>query len=140
MGVGEERWRRSLRPVRAVATAWCLAPLFLLASSSLTLGLRLVAGLFAVVSVASALDAWKAGIVVGSEGIWVRRTMLRHELPWSEIEGFEARPKGLAGERLQVQAVLGRGRPRPLSDEPLPLADGRRLLEDLSRELEASRR
>ncbi len=97
------------------------------------------AALFALASVAAAVDAARAGIVVGTGGVLVRRALLRRRLPWSDIESFEGERRGYAGNRIEVRAVLVDGRRRPVSDHALPEAEANRLLEDLSEEHEAHR-
>ena len=138
--MGEERWRRSLRSALGVITPALLAPLFfLMARGSLPEVFRAGAALFGVVSVAAAVDATRAGIVVGSEGILVRRVLIRRRLRWSGIERFEGERRGLAGNRIEVRAVLAGGGHRPVADYAMPEAEANQLLEDLSEELEGQR-
>ena len=138
--MGDERWRRSLRSAAGIVVPACLAPFFLLmATGSLPEVYRMGAALFALVSVVAAADAIRAGVVVGSEGVLVRRALLRRRLRWSEIERFEGERRGYAGNRIEVRAVLDDGRRRPVSDQALPEAEANQLLEDLSKELEGRR-
>lgn len=120
----------------------CLAPFFLLVSlGSLPLALRVLAGALCLISVAAAVDAWGAAVVVGSEGVLVRRTFVRHRLPWAHVARFAAKPSGLhLVGRLAVKAVLRDGRRRAVSDQALVAAEGRQLLEQLTEALEAHRR
>ncbi len=137
--MGEELWRHRLRSLSGVGVPACLAPFFLLVSlGSLPVLLRLVAGGLCVLSVAAALDAWGAGVVVGSEGILIRRVFLRHRLPWSHVDRFDANPSGLT--RLSLKVVQRDGRRRRLGDQPLLAAEGRELVDHLNQELEAHRR
>ena len=138
--MGEERWRRPLRSVRAATLAACLAPFFLLwAIGSFPLPLRVLASLMCLLCLASGVDAWGALVVVGSEGVKVRRTLLRRRLAWDDIDGFAAERRGLSGRQIAIRAVRRNGRPVQISDEPLPEREGVQLVEDLSRELEAHR-
>ncbi len=137
--MGEELWRHRLRSLSGVGVPACLAPFFLLVSlGSLPVPLRLLSGALCVVSVAAAVDAWGAAVVVGSEGIVIRRVFLRHRLPWSHVDRFDAKPSGLT--RLSLKVVQRDGGRRPLGDQPLLAAEGRQLLDHLNHELEAHRR
>ncbi|MDQ3570831.1 MAG: hypothetical protein M3396_09490 [Actinomycetota bacterium] len=138
--MGEERWRRPLRAVRGATIAACLAPFFLLwAIGSFPLPLRVLAGLMCLLCLASGVDAWGAGIVVGSEGVKVRRTLLRRRLAWDDIDGFAVERRGVSGRQMVIRAVLRNGRPLQVSDQPLPEPEAMSLVEDLSTELEAHR-
>ncbi len=88
---------------------------------------------------ASGVDAWGAGIVVGSEGVKVRRTLLRRRLAWDDIDGFAVERRGVSGRQMVIRAVLRNGRPLQVSDQPLPEPEAMSLVEDLSTELEAHR-
>ena len=137
--MGEERWRRGFRSLSGVGVPACLAPFFLLVSlGSLPVPMRAMAGALCVVSLAAAVDAWGAGLVVGSDGIVVRRTFLRHRLAWADVDRFDAKRSGLS--RLSLRVVLRDGSQRPISDHALPAEEGQKLLEDLYEELEAHRR
>ncbi len=138
--MGEERWRRSL-PNGNGAAIVVLAPFFLLwaLGSSLPLALRIAAGVCAVVSVLTAVDAWRAGIVVGAEGVLVRRALQRRRLAWNDVEGFAAERRGYRGDRILIRAVRPKRRPMPITDQPLAEVQAQELLADLGRELESHR-
>ncbi|MDP8975978.1 MAG: PH domain-containing protein [Actinomycetota bacterium] len=138
--MGEERWRRSLRNVNGAAVGF-LAPFFLIWAfgSALPLPLRIAAGVCALLSVATAIDAWRAEVVVGSEGVLVRRALQRRRLAWSDLEGFTGERRGYRGDRILVRAVRRHGRPTPITDQPLAEAQGEELLQDLGKELESHR-
>ena len=138
--MGEERWRRALRNGNG-ATVGFLAPFFLIWAfgSSLPLPLRVTAGVFAVVSVATAVDAWRAEVVVGSEGVLVRRALQRRRLAWEDLEGFSGERRGYRGDRILIRAVRRQGRPVPITDQPLAEAQAQELLDDLGKELESQR-
>ena len=120
--------------------AACLAPFFLLwAIGSFPLPLRVLAGLMCLVCLASSVDAWGAGVVVGSEGVKIRRTLLRRRLAWDDIDGFAAERRGLSGRQIVIRAVPRHGRPVQISDQPLPEPEGVQLVEALSEELESHR-
>ena len=106
--------------------------------ASLPVPLRVAAAMLCLLSLASAYENWRAVLVVGSDGIWVRRVFSRLRLRWWEVAGFQAERSGL--RRLVVRAVLRDGRRRPLSDHGLDYAEGQRLLEDLAGLLESRRR
>jgi hypothetical protein len=59
------------------------------------------------------VEAWQAEIVVGSEGIAIRRTFSRLRLPWSMIRDFPAVPRG---RRAVIEVVLATGEHRPIVD------------------------
>ncbi len=138
--MGEERWRRSLRNGNGVAVG-LLAPFFVMWAfgSSLPLPLRIAAGVCALVSVATAVDAWGAGVVVGSEGVLVRRALQRRRLAWNDLEGFAGERRGYRGDRIVIRAVRRQGRPMPITDQPLGQAQAEELLQDLGKELESHR-
>ncbi len=138
--MGEERWRRSLRNGNGVAVG-LLAPFFVMWAfgSSLPLPLRIAAGVCALVSVATAVDAWGAGVVVGSEGVLVRRALQRRRLAWNDLEGFAGERRGYRGDRIVIRAVRRQGRPMPITDQPLGEAQAEGLLQDLGKELESHR-
>lgn len=138
--MGEERWRRSLRNGNGAAVG-LLAPFFLIwaLGSSLPLPLRIAAGVCALVSVVTAVDAWGAGVVVGSEGVLVRRALQRRRLAWDDLEGFAGERRGYRGDRIVVRAVRRQRRPMPITDQPLAEAQAQELLEDLGKELESHR-
>ncbi|MDQ3573529.1 MAG: hypothetical protein M3404_01175 [Actinomycetota bacterium] len=120
--------------------AACFAPFFLLwAIGSLPLPLRVLAGLLCLVCLASCVDAWGAGVVVGSEGVKVRRTLLRRRMAWDDIDGYASERRGLSGRQIVIRAVPRRGRPFQISDQPLPEPEAVKLVEDLSAELESRR-
>lgn len=140
-GMGEERWRRQLRSGAGVVVPLCLAPFFVVwtFAPSLPVPLRVLAGLLAVVSVAAAVDAFGATIVVGSDGISVRRTLMRRSLTWDEVDGFAAERRGMSGKQLVIRAVPRNGRAFPVTDSALPAAEGQQLLVELGKELELHR-
>ena len=138
--MGQERWRRSLRNGNGAAVV-LLAPFFLIwaLGSSLPLPLRVIAGVCALLSVLTAVDAWRAGVVVGSEGVLVRRALQRRRLAWEDLERFVGERRGYRGDRILVRGVRRQGRPVPISDQPLAEARAQELLDDLGRELESHR-
>ena len=138
--MGEERWRRSLRNADG-ALIGLLAPFFLIwaLGSSMPGPLRVLAGVCAVVSLVTAVDAWGAGVVVGSEGVVVRRALQRRRLAWDELEGFAGERRGSRGDRILIRAVRRQRRPVPITDQPLAEDQAQDLLEDLGRELESHR-
>lgn len=139
--MGEERWRRSLRSGWGVLIPGLLAPAFLFwSTTSLPPALRLAAAVLGVVSLASAVDAWGSGVVVGSEGIRVRRALVRRRLRWEDVDGFAAERRGMRGDYLTVRAVPRQGRAFPVHDYVLPEEAAESLLRDLAAELEAHRR
>ena len=138
--MGQERWRRSLRNGNGAAVV-VLAPFFLIwaLGSSLPPTLRVIAGVCALLSVLTAVDAWRAGVVVGSEGVLVRRALQRRRLAWEDLERFAGERRGYRGDRILVRGVRRQGRPVPITDQPLAQAQAQELLEDLGRELESHR-
>jgi len=138
--MGEERWRRSLRNGNGAAVG-LLAPFFLIWAfgSSFPLALRIAAGVCALMSVVTAVDAWRAGIVVGSEGVLVRRALQRRRLAWDDLEGFAGERRGYRGDRILIRAVRRERRPMPIADQPLAEAQAEELLVDLGKELDAHR-
>lgn len=138
--MGEELWRRSLHNGNGAAIG-LLAPFFLIwaFASTFPLALRITAGVCAAVSVVTAVDAWRAGVVVGSDGMLVRRALQRRRLAWEDLDGFTGERRGYRGERILIRAVRRRGRPMPITDQPLAEAKAQELLEDLSKELESHR-
>ncbi len=138
--MGEERWRRSLRNGNGAAVG-LLAPFFLIwaFASSFPLALRITAGVCALMSVVTAVDAWRAGIVVGSEGVLVRRALQRRRLAWDDLEGFAGERRGYRGDRILIRAVRRERRPMPIADQPLAEAQADELLVDLGKELDAHR-
>lgn len=137
--MGEERWRRSLRnPLGAFPIL--LAPFFFVwAAGSLPLPLRVVAAVLGVVSVAAAVDSFNAGIVVGSDGVKVKRTLVRRRVPWSALDGFAGERRGMTGRRIVIRAVPRNGRPFPISDHALDEDEATQLLGELGQELESRR-
>jgi hypothetical protein len=138
--MGEERWRRSLRNGNGAAVG-LLAPFFLIwaFASSFPLPLRVAAGVCALVSVATAVDAWRAGVVVGAEGVLVRRALQRRRLAWNDLEGFAGERRGYRGDRILIRAVRRERHPVPITDQPLAEAKAEELLVDLGKELESHR-
>jgi len=138
--MGEERWRRSLRNGNGAAVV-VLAPFFLIwaFASSFPLALRITAGVCALMSVVTAVDAWRAGIVVGSEGVLVRRALQRRRLAWDDLEGFAGERRGYRGDRIFIRAVRRERRPIPIADQPLAEAQADELLVDLAKALDAHR-
>lgn len=138
--MGEERWRRSL-PNGNGAAIGLLAPFFLIwaFASAFPLPLRVTAGVCAAVSVITAVDAWRASVVVGSDGVLVRRALQRRRLAWKDLEGFAGERRGYRGERILIRAVRRQGRPTPITDQPLAEAKALELLQDLGKELESHR-
>ena len=138
--MGQEQWRRSLRNGNGAAVV-LLAPFFLIwaVGSSLPLALRVIAGVCSVLSVLTAVDAWRAGVVVGSEGVLVRRALQRRRLAWEDLERFDGERRGYRGDRILVRGVRSQGRPVPITDQPLAEAQGQELLEALGKELESHR-
>lgn len=92
-----------------------------------------------MVSVATAVDAWRAEVVVGSEGVLVRRALQRRRLAWEDLEGFSGERRGYRGDRILIRAVRRQGRPVPITDQPLAETQAQELLDDLGKELESQR-
>jgi len=90
-------------------------------------------------SVVTAVDAWRAGIVVGSDGVLVRRALQRRRLAWDDLEGFAGERRGYRGDRILIRAVRRERRPMPIADQPLAEAQADELLVDLGKELDAHR-
>jgi hypothetical protein len=138
--VGDERWRRRARSPLAVATAAGIGLLLLVqAVGPRPVAIRVAGVAVGLVCAAVAVDAWRGVIVVGTDGVWARRALVRLRLSWADIAGFDVKPSGLAGYRVVVRAVPHDGRPRPLHDYPLPYAEGQQLAADLASELERHR-
>jgi hypothetical protein len=71
----------------------------------------LVAG--ALLFALGAIEAWRAEVVVGTEGIAVRRTYTRLRLPWEAVADFAATARG---RRAGVEVILAGGGSRSLLD------------------------
>jgi hypothetical protein len=75
-----------------------------------------------------AVEAWRAEIVVGTEGIAVRRAYTRLRLPWADIVDFAATA---SGRRVGVVAILAGGERRSLVDWAIEAESAVTLVNDL---------
>jgi hypothetical protein len=78
-----------------------------------------------------AIEAWRAEIVVGTEGIAVRRVYTRSRVPWAIIADFAATP---SGRRVGVVAIVSGGERRSLVDWAIDAETGITLVNDLKAE------
>jgi hypothetical protein len=112
--VGDELWRRSTRTTvgPSLMTWLALVGVYLAVRTrwAWTRGALVAAVLLFGVG---AIEAWRAEIVVGTEGIAVRRAYTRLRLPWANIADFAATANG---RRAVVVAVLASGESRSLVD------------------------
>jgi hypothetical protein len=94
----------------------------------------LIAGvvLFAV----GAVEAWRAEVVAGTEGIAVRRTYTRLRLPWAAIADFAATSRG---GRAGVEVILADGGSRSLLDWAIDVHKAFDLVSELKAELDRYR-
>lgn len=95
---------------------------------------RVVAGAFALACLAAALEAWRAAVIVGTEGIRVRGVFRRQQLGWDEITGFFVSSSPRRG-RLAPRVALRGDRSVRLGDYDLPEASARKVVEALGSEL-----
>jgi hypothetical protein len=112
--VGDELWRRSTRtslgPSLMAGLAVIGAFLALRNQWAWTRGALVAAvGLFGL----GAIEAWRAEVVVGTEGIAVRRAYTRLRLPWANIADFAATARG---GHAGVEVILSSGERRSLVD------------------------
>jgi hypothetical protein len=131
--MGDELWRRSLRTtVGPSVMAWlALVGVYVAVRSQWTWTRS--ASLAAVALFAfAAIEAWRAELVVGTEGIAVRRTFTRFVLPWASISDFAAIARG---RRAGVEVVLTTGETRSLLDWPVDAQRGMALVVELKSEL-----
>jgi hypothetical protein len=112
--MGEELWRRSTRtPVGPSLMAWLAvlgAYLAFRTQWRWTRGALVAAVLLFGVG---AIEAWRAEVVVGREGIAVRRAYTRLRLPWANISDFAATARG---RHAGVEVILAGGERRSLLD------------------------
>jgi Bacterial PH domain len=135
--VGEELWRRSTRTsVGPSLMAWLAAIGAYLAFRSQWAWTRgaLVAAvlLFGV----GAIEAWRAEVVVGTEGIAVRRAYTRMRLPWANIADFAATARG---RHAGVEVILAGGENRSLLDWGVEADRARDLVGELKAEFDRRR-
>jgi hypothetical protein len=131
--LGKELWRRSTRTALGPSVmAWLGVVGIYLAVRTQWAWARgaVVAGvlLFAV----GAVESWRAEIVVGTEGIAIRRTFTRVKMPWPVIADFVATARG---RRAAIEAVMASGETRPLHDWTLDADRGLTLIMELKAEL-----
>jgi len=131
--MGRELWRRSTRNVLGPALLSAMAAVGVyLAVRTQWAWTRGMLVAFALILLYGALDAARAEVVVGTEGILSRRTYSRTRIGWSEVADFSALPRG---RRAQIAAVLTSGQTRPLIDWALDLDRATALISDLKGEL-----
>jgi hypothetical protein len=83
-----------------------------------------------------AVEAWRAEIVVGTEGIAVRRTFIRAKWPWPVIVDFAPT---LRGRRAAIEVLLTSGDSRPILDWTLEADRALALVLELKTELDRHR-
>lgn len=127
--MGEELWRRRTRTtVGPSVMGWlALVGAYLAVRSQWqwTRGALVAAVLLFGIG---AIESWRAEIVVGTEGIAVRRAYTRFRLPWADIADFAATPNG---RRVGVVAILSDGARRSLVDWAIEAEAAARLANDL---------
>ncbi len=136
--MGERLWSRSTRTTAgpfllawlgvagayfAIRSQWSWTRSALLAAALLFAG--------------GAVDAWRAQVVAGTEGIAVRRTYSRLRLPWEGIADFAATTRG---GRAGVDVVLAGGGSRSLVDWAIDRDRALELVVKLKAELDRHRR
>jgi hypothetical protein len=94
----------------------------------------LVAGV--LVFAFGAVEAWRAEVVVGTDGIAVRRTYARLRLPWAAIVDFAATARG---RRAGIEVILKDGGSRSLLDWAIDAPKALSLIAELKSELERHR-
>jgi len=135
--VGDELWRRSTRTsVGPTLMAWLAVIGAYLAFRSQWAWTRgaLVAAvlLFGL----GAVEAWRAEVVVGTEGIAVRRAYTRLRLPWANIADFAATARG---GHAGVEVILSGGDSRSLVDWGVEADRALSLVGELKAELDRRR-
>jgi hypothetical protein len=132
--MGERLWSRSTRTTLGpLVMAWLalIGGYFAFRSQYAWTRSALVA--IALLFAAGAVDAWRAEVVVGTEGIAVRRTYSRMRLPWAAIADFAATPRGGRGG---VEVRLAGGGSRSLLDWPIDSSKALDLVVELKGELD----
>ncbi len=133
--MGGERWRRSLRAPWGVVTFAALAVcLGMQLFGSLPAPARYLAGLLAMACAAAAVEAWRAVVIVGTDGIRARGVFRRQEFRWGDMAGFFVAPSPRKG-RLTPRIALHEDRSVRLGDYDLPEAAARKVVEALVAEL-----
>lgn len=133
--MGNERWRRSLRSPSAVVTFVALAAsIGIQIFGSLPPAVRVTAAALALACVASAVEAWRAAVIVGTDGIRSRGVFRRQHLRWEDITGFFVSSSPRKG-RLTPRVALRGDRSVRLGDYDLPAASARKVVEALLAEL-----
>jgi hypothetical protein len=79
-----------------------------------------------------AIEARQAEIVVGTEGVAVRRTFTRVKVPWPLIVDFVPT---LRGRRATIEMLLSSGESRPILDWPIEAERALALVVELKAEL-----
>lgn len=132
--MGNERWRRSLRSPSAVLTFVALAAsIGIQVFGSLPGPVRALAGALALGCLAAAFEAWRAAVLVGTEGIRARGVFRRQELAWDDITGFFVASSPRRG-RLAPRVALPGDRSVRLGDYDLPEPSARKVVELLASE------
>jgi hypothetical protein len=83
-----------------------------------------------------AIEAWRAEVVVGTEGLVVRRAYTRLRLPWANIADFAATVRG---RRAGVEVILSGGESRSLLDWGVDADRALSLVGELKAELDRRR-
>jgi hypothetical protein len=135
--MGERLWARSTRTTLGpFVMVWLAVVGGYLAVRSQWAWTRsaLIAGvlLFAV----GAVEAWRAEVVAGTEGIAVRRTYTRLRLPWVGIADFAVTARG---GRAGVEVMLADGGSRSLLDWAIDVHRAFDLVVELKAELDRYR-
>ena len=131
--MGEELWRRSTRSaVGPALMAWlALVGGYLAVRSHWTWTRSALAAAVLLFGV-GALEAWRAEIIVGTDGIAVKRTYARLRVPWANITDFAATTNG---RRCGVAVVLAGGESRSLVDWAIEAERAASLVNELKAEL-----
>lgn len=136
-GLGKELWRRSIRtPLGPSVMGWLAVVGTYLAVRTQWAWTRgaLIAGV--LVFALGAVEAWRAEIVVGTEGIAVRRTFIRARWTWPVIVDFVPT---LRGRRAAIEVLLTSGDSRPILDWTLDADRAAALVLELKTELDRHR-
>jgi hypothetical protein len=83
-----------------------------------------------------AIEAWRAEVVVGTEGIAVRRAYTRLRVPWANIADFAATARG---GHAGVEVILSGGESRSLLDWGVDADRALSLVAELKAELDHRR-
>jgi hypothetical protein len=135
--LGEELWRRSTRTALGPSVMiWLSVVGTYLAVRTQWTWTRgaLIAGV--LLFLVGAVEAWRAEVIVGTEGVAVRRTFTRVKWPWPVIADFVPT---LRGRRAAVEVVLTNGETRPILDWTLDADRGLALVLELQTELKRHR-